>query len=81
MSRLQCLDLKPFFRLLYGARVIGTQYRLSVGCRYYSKVSNWGTKKSGSLVKLVYYPEGMADPQIEVILAPLRADVKKQVSV
>jgi hypothetical protein len=80
MSRLQCLDLKFVFRLLNVAGVIG-KYRLSIGCRYYSKVSDWGTKKSGSLVKLVYYPEGMADPQVEVILAPLRADVKKQVSV
>lgn len=80
MSRLQCLNLKSVLRLLNAVRSTGIQVE-SLDYRYYSKVSNWGTKKSGSLVKLVYYPVGMADPQIEVILAPLRAAVKKQVSV
>lgn len=80
MSRLLCLNLKSVLRLFNISGVTGIQYRLSVSCRYYSEVNNWGTKKTGSLVKLVYHPEGMADPQIEVILAPLRAAVKKQVS-
>jgi len=32
-------------------------------------------------VKIIHYPvEGMADPRVEQILAPLRAAVKKQVS-
>lgn len=80
MSRLQCLNLKSVLRLIVTAGEFKVIPSPSVGFRYYSKQSNWGTKKSVSLVKLVYYPEGMADPQVEQILAPLRAAVKKQVS-
>lgn len=78
MSRLQCLNLKLVLRHIITAEKV--QARLSTNTRYYSKRSNWGTKKSVPLVKLVYYPESMADPQVEQILAPLRAAVKKQVS-
>lgn len=80
MSRLQCLNLKLVLRQIITAEEFKVIHYLSVGSRYYSKQSNWGTKKSVSLVKLVYYPKGMADPQVEQILAPLRAAVKKQVS-
>lgn len=80
MSRLQCPNLKS---VLWHIITAGKYKVPSCSCastRYYSKQNNWGTKKSVSLVKLVYYPEGMADPQVEQILAPLRAAVKKQVS-
>lgn len=79
MSRLQSLtlNLKLFFGRIISARKTGLQINCS---RHYSKLSNWGTKKSANHIKLIYYPEGMADPQVETILAPLRAAVKKQVS-
>lgn len=80
MSRLQCLNLKSVLRHIIIAGEFKVQSCLSIGSRCYSKQSNWGTKKSVTLVKLVYYPEGMADSQVEQILAPLRAAVKKQVS-
>lgn len=82
MSRLQCLSLKSVLRqlIIVTAGKSGIQACLSVSTRHYSKLSNWGTKKSVTHVKLVYFPEGMADPQVEQILAPLRAAVKKQVS-
>lgn len=78
MSRLQCLALN--LKLFFGVGRIISAADLSFSNRHYSKLSNWGTKKSATHVKLVYYPEGMADPQVETILAPLRAAVKKQVS-
>lgn len=78
MSRLQCLDLKSVFRQIVAVR---PQARVTAVVRHRSKLSNWGTKKpSSGHVKLVYFPEGMADPKVEQILAPLRAAVKKQVS-
>lgn len=81
MSRLQCLNLKSVLeQIIVAAGKEGIKARLSVSTRHYSKLSNWGTNKSATHVKLVYYPEGMADPQVEQILAPLRAAVKKQVS-
>lgn len=76
MSRLQCPNLKSVLRRIITAREFVTQdiYRRS-------KSNNWGTKKSVTYVKIIHYPvEGMADPQVEQILAPLRAAVKKQVS-
>lgn len=78
MSRLQCLDLKSVFRQIFTARI---HVCVTAVVRHRSKLSNWGTKKPPSgHVKLVYFPEGMADPNVEQILAPLRAAVKKQVS-
>lgn len=84
MSRLQCpiLNLKFFFgvgRIISAGKTRFSAHQ-SFSSRHYSKLINWGTKKSATHVKLVYYPEGMADPQVESILAPLRAAVKKQVS-
>lgn len=81
MSRLQCLNLKSVLKqIIVTAGKSGIQACLSVSTRHYLKLSNWGSKKSATHVKLVYFPEGMADPQVEQILAPLRAAVKKQVS-
>lgn len=82
MSRLQCLNLKLVLeRIIVAAgKKAGIEGRPSVSTRHYSKLSNWGTNKSATRVKLVYRPEGMADPQVEQILAPLRAAVKTQVS-
>lgn len=39
----------------------------------------WGKNKKHRNVKLQLYFDSMADPQIEVVLAPLRASVKEQV--
>lgn len=82
MSRLQSLYLKTVLRQIITAGKVGVEAHLSAGVCKYSKISNWGSKKSTSTshVKLVYYPVNMADPQVEQILAPLRAAVKKQVS-
>jgi len=81
MSRLQCLNLKLLIRQILTAGEIGVRTRPSANTRYFSKLSNWGTKKSATHVKIVnYHPETMADTQIEQILAPLREAVKKQVS-
>lgn len=81
MSRLQCLNLKSVLKqIIVTAGKSRYQACLSLSTRQYSKLRNWGTKKSVTHVKLVYYPEGMANPQVEQILAPLRAAVKKQVS-
>lgn len=81
MSRLQCLNLKSVFKknCIKAAKTLA-QARLSTGTRCYAIRSNWGSKKSNTLIKLIYHPEGMADPRVEEILAPLRAAVKKQVS-
>lgn len=81
MSRLQYMNLKLVFRQILTAGESRVQICLSVSTRYYSKLSNWGTKKAATHVKITnYHPEAMADPQIEQILAPLREAVKKQVS-
>lgn len=40
----------------------------------------WGKNKKHRNVKLRWYFDNMSDPKIEVILAPLRASVKEQVS-
>jgi len=81
MSRLQYMNLKLVFRQILTVREIRVQNCSSVTTRYYSKLSNWGTKKPATHVKIInYHPEAMADPQIEQILAPLREAVKKQVS-
>jgi len=81
MSRLQCLNLKLVARHILPAGEFGVQTRLSANTRHFSKLSNWGTKKSATLVKIVnHYPATMADAQVEQILAPLREAVKKQVS-
>lgn len=82
MSRLQCLNLKllVFKHTFILARKNTISTYLYFGICRYSKLINWGTKKSNTNVKIIFYPEGMADPQIEQILAPLRAAVKKQVS-
>lgn len=39
----------------------------------------WGKNKKHRNVKLQLYFDSMADPQIEEVLAPLRANVKEQV--
>lgn len=79
MSRLQYMNLKLVFRQILTAREIRVHNCSSVSIRYYSKLSNWGTKKPATHVKITnYHPEAMADPQIEQILAPLREAVKKQ---
>ena len=39
----------------------------------------WGSKKQNRKVKLHFTLNSMADPKIEEILAPLRANVKEQV--
>lgn len=82
MSRLQSLNLKLLIRrILTTAGEFGVQNRLSANTRHFSKLSNWGTKKSATHVKIVnYHPDTMADAQVEQILAPLREAVKKQVS-
>lgn len=38
----------------------------------------WGTNKAHRNIKVGFYLESMADPQIEEVLAPLRASVKEQ---
>jgi len=81
MSRLQYLNLKLFIRQILTAGEIRILTRPSASTRHYSKLSNWGTKKSATHVKIInYHPEAMADPQVEQILAPLREAVRKQVS-
>lgn len=81
MSRLQCLNLKLVIKQILTAGENEVQTRLSANTRNFSKLSNWGTKKSATHVKIVnYHPETMADAQVEQILAPLREAVKKQVS-
>lgn len=45
----------------------------SVNCQ------QWGKNKKHRDVKLKLYFDSMADPQIEEVLAPLRASVKEQV--
>lgn len=80
MSRLQRLHFKSIFQKTITVGGIGVQRRSPISFLNYPKLYNWGTKKSATHVKLVYYPEGMAEPQVEEILAPLRAAVKKQVS-
>lgn len=48
---------------------------------FYSKTSDWGSKKAHRNVKLrLLEYQTMADPKIEEILAPLRQSVKEQVS-
>ena len=42
-------------------------------------LSKWGTKKKERKIKLNYFVD-MSDPQIEAVLAPLRANVKEQVN-
>jgi len=81
MSRLQCPNLKLVIKQILTAGQIGFQTRLSANTRNFSKLSNWGTKKSATHVKIVnHHPDTMADTQVEQILAPLREAVKKQVS-
>lgn len=80
MSRLQRLHFKFIFQKINAVGIIGVLRCLPTSFLNYSKLYNWGTKKPGTHVKLVYGPEGMAEPQVEEILAPLRAAVKKQVS-
>lgn len=80
MSRLQYMNLKSIFSKVTLVQKLRTPARLIASSRYYSKLSSWGTKKSATHVKITYYPEGMADPKVEEILAPLRAAVKKQVN-
>jgi len=81
MSRLQCLNLKSVIRQIFVAGETGVLIHPSANTRRYSKLSNWGTKKSATHVKIVnHHPRAMADPQVEHILAPLREAVKKQVS-
>lgn len=81
MSRLQCLNLKLVIRRILTAGEIGVHTRLFTNIRNFSKLSNWGTKKSATHVKIInYHPDTMADTQVEQILAPLREAVKKQVS-
>lgn len=46
----------------------------------YDQKTHWGTNKKHRKVKLNVYFDTMADPQIEQILAPLRASVKEQVT-
>lgn len=43
--------------------------------------SQWGSTKKHRKVKLQLFLDTMADPQHEEILAPLRANVKEQVSI
>lgn len=81
MSRLQFLNLKTVFKQIITAGETGFQSRIFPDSRYYSKLNNWGTKKDKKHINLIYFPEGMASSQVEQILAPLRAAVKKQVSV
>lgn len=83
MSRLQRLHFKFIFQKTITIGNIGILHRPSTSFLNYLNLSNWRSKKSAThvkLVKLIYYPEGMAEPQVEEILAPLRAAVKKQVS-
>jgi len=47
--------------------------------RFYSKLVYWGSKKKHRQVKLHFSASDMADPKIEEVLAPLRAQVKEQV--
>lgn len=60
-----------------------------VNCRKFSftlqnwsnKNPNWGSKKSHRNIKLqLLEVQKMSDPKIEVVLAPLRMQVKEQVS-
>ena len=60
-----------------------------VNCRKFSftlqnwsnKKPNWGSKKSHRNIKLqLLEVQKMADPKIELVLAPLRMQVKEQVS-
>lgn len=80
MSRLQRFHFKFIFQKTIPVESIGILRRRPTSFLNHSKLYNWGTKKPATHVKLVYYPEGMAEPQVEEILAPLRAAVKKQVS-
>lgn len=43
-------------------------------------LNQWGKNKKHRTVKLQWYIDTMADPKVEEILAPLRANVKEQVS-
>lgn len=63
-----------------------------VSCTFYNFVTvrglfvtrqshKWGTRKANRNVPLAQSPDTMADPIIEEALAPLRANVKEQVSV
>lgn len=53
----------------------------SVGCQFYKNIPEWGSKKAHRNVKIQkQLIQEMADPEIEVKLAPLRAAVKEQVS-
>lgn len=47
-------------------------------CRF-AQQSNWGSNKKFRAVKL-NFPLDMTDPKIEEVLAPLRANVKEQVT-
>jgi len=81
MSRLQCLNWKLVIKQILTAGEIYVQTRLSTNTRHFSKLSNWGSKKSATHVKIInYHPGTMVDAQVEQILAPLREAVKKQVS-
>lgn len=45
-----------------------------------SSLYQWGKNKKHRNVKLQWYFDKMDDPKVEEILAPLRANVKEQVS-
>lgn len=59
------------------ARVISLNHQINKSANN----SEWGSKKKHRNIKLKLLEyQKMADPQIEVILAPLRSAVKEQVS-
>lgn len=45
----------------------------------YNQKTDWGKNKKTRKVKLSLFFDTMSDPQIEEVLAPLRASVKEQV--
>lgn len=83
--------MKHFLRLHYIVKYQKKCYSVvnKVNCIYYLSLNNfsqaqsqhqWGKNKKHRNVKLQWYFDNMSDPKIEVILAPLRASVKEQVS-
>lgn len=63
----KCFISRPINRTFFDSRVLSSQ-------------SQWGSKKKHRNVKINFDWHKMADPNIEVILAPFREKVKEQVN-
>ncbi|XP_063901942.1 glycine--tRNA ligase isoform X1 [Zophobas morio] len=62
-------------KILYKPCITSRSFCISV---FLSKKHQWGSTKKHRDIKLKSYFESMADPQMEEVLAPLRASVKEQ---